>query len=160
MAVRTGSARWTGDLRSGSGEVTVGEGAWTSAYSGASRFDGVLPGFEHRPGTNPEELLAAAHAACFTMALSLALTEAGLEPPRSLQTRASVHLRFVEDAPTIERIDLETEGDLPGVDEPTFQLSAEEAKRGCIISRALAGVKQINLTATLSNGTSDRTGMA
>jgi OsmC subfamily peroxiredoxin len=123
MAVRTGSARWTGDLRSGSGEVTVGEGAWTSAYSGASRFDGVLPGFEHRPGTNPEELLAAAHAACFTMALSLALTEAGLEPPRSLQTRASVHLRFVEDAPTIERIDLETEGDLPGVDEPTFQLS-------------------------------------
>jgi osmotically inducible protein OsmC len=129
----------------------VGEGAWTGAYSGGSRLHGVLPGFEERAGTNPEELLAAAHAACFNMALSFALTEAGLEPPLSLQTRAMVHLRFVGGAPTIEQIDLETEGEVPGIDEAAFRQCAEEAKSGCIISRALGGVKQINLTATLSS---------
>lgn len=159
MAGRIGSARWSGDLQTGSGELTVGEGAWTGAYSGGSRLHGVLPGFEERAGTNPEALLAAAHAACFNMALSFALTEAGLEPPRSLQTRATVHLRFVEGAPTIEQIDLKTEGDVPGIDEATFRQSAEEAKRGCMISRALAGVKQINLTATLSS-TNDAAGAA
>jgi lipoyl-dependent peroxiredoxin len=158
MAGRTGSARWSGGLQTGSGDLTVGEGAWTSGYSGSSRFHGVLPGFEQGTGTNPEELLAAAHAACFTMALSLALTEAGLEPPRTLQTRATVHLRFVEGAPTIEQIDLETEGDVPGIDEATFRHSAEEAKRGCIISRALSSVKQINLTATLGSGADDVAG--
>jgi osmotically inducible protein OsmC len=137
MATRSGSATWTGDLTAGSGEVTVGERSWTSAYSGSSRFHGVLPGFEDGTGTNPEELLAAAHAACFTMALSLALTEAGLDPPRSLQTRASVHLRYVDGAPTIQQIDLETEGDVPGLDEAGFRERAEEAKTGCIVSRAL-----------------------
>jgi organic hydroperoxide reductase OsmC/OhrA len=76
MAGRSGSARWSGDLQTGSGEFTVGEGVWTNAYSGASRFHDVLPGFEQEAGTNPEELLAAAHAACFTMALALTLAEA------------------------------------------------------------------------------------
>jgi osmotically inducible protein OsmC len=150
MATRSGSAKWSGDLQTGAGELTVGEGTWTSGYSGASRFDGVLPGFEGGVGTNPEELLAAAHAACFTMALSLALTQAGFDPPRSLQTRARVHLRFVDGAPTIQQIDLETQGDAPGIDEAAFRERAEEAKATCIVSRALTGVEQINLSATLS----------
>src|SRR6266516_6768120 len=90
MATRNGSAKWTGDLKTGSGELTVGEGAWTSAYSGRSRFAGVLPGFEDSEGTNPEELLAAAHAACFSMALSLGLSDAG-HPPSSISTTARVH---------------------------------------------------------------------
>src|SRR5438874_441925 len=104
MATRNGSARWSGDLKTGSGELTVGERAWTSAYSGPSRLHGVLPGFEASAGTNPEELLAAAHEACFNMALSYALTEAGLAPPRSVQTRARAHLRNVGGAPTIQQI--------------------------------------------------------
>jgi osmotically inducible protein OsmC len=151
MAGRLGSARWSGDLQTGVGELTVGVGAWTSAYSGSSRFHGVLPGFDDERGTNPEELLAAAHAACFTMALSLALTEAGFERPHSLQTRATVHLRFVDGAPTIQEIDLQTEGEVPGIDEAAFRQAADEAKHGCIISRALGGVDQINLTVTLKS---------
>jgi lipoyl-dependent peroxiredoxin len=149
VAARNGSATWIGDLKTGSGELTVGEGVWTATYSGSSRLHGVLPGFDEGPGTNPEELLAAAYAACFNMALSFALTEAGLAPPRLVQTRARVHLRYVGGAPTIQQIDLETEGDVPGLDQDGFRERAEEAKRGCIISRALGGVEQINLSATL-----------
>ncbi|MBO0809681.1 MAG: OsmC family peroxiredoxin [Actinobacteria bacterium] len=152
MAGRSGSATWAGDLRTGAGEVTVGEHAWTAPYSGSSRFHGVLPGFEEGQGTNPEELLAAAHAACFSMALSFALTEAGSPPPRLLRTQARVHLRFLEGAPRIQQIDLETEGDVPGLGEASFRERAEEAKRGCVISRALGGVEQINLVAKLAAG--------
>lgn len=148
MATRNGSATWSGDLQTGSGELTVDGGAWTSAYSASSRFEGVLPGFEDGTGTNPEELLAAAHAACFSMALSLALTEAGLAP-RSIETRARVHLRQLDGVPTIQQIDLETEGKVPGLDQDGFRERAEEAKKGCIISRALGGVEEINLSATL-----------
>ena len=148
MATRDGSATWTGDLRTGSGELTVGERAWTSAYSASSRFHGVLPGFEDGDGTNPEELLAAAHAGCFSMSLSLALTEAGLSP-RLIQTRARVHLRNVGGMPTVQQIDIETEGDVPGLDQEGFRERAEQAKSGCIISRALGGVEQIQLVATL-----------
>jgi lipoyl-dependent peroxiredoxin len=148
MATRNGSATWTGDLKTGSGELTVDGDAWTSAYSGSSRLHGVLPGFEDGAGTNPEELLAAAHAACFNMGLSYALTEAGFTP-RRLQTQARVHLRQVDGAPTIQQIDLETEGDVPGLDQAGFRERAEEAKTGCIISRALGGVEAINLSATL-----------
>lgn len=154
MAGRIGSARWTGDLKGGTGEVTVGDHAWTGRYSGASRFHDVLPGFEDGAGTNPEELLAAAHAACFTMAFSLALTEAGAEPVR-LQTRATVHLRFLDGAPTIQQIDLDTEGEVPGVDEDIFRARAEEAKQSCIISRALGGVEQVNVVAQLTGGGGD-----
>jgi osmotically inducible protein OsmC len=150
MATRNGSARWSGDLMTGSGELTVGEGAWTSAYSGRSRFHGVLPGFDDGDGTNPEELLAAAHAACFTMALSLELGEAG-HPPSSIETTARVQLRVVGDAPTIQQIDLETEGDVPGLDQEAFREHAEQAKTSCIISRALGGVEQINLSAALAS---------
>lgn len=148
MATRDGSASWNGDLRTGSGRLTVGGDAWTSPYSGSSRFHGVLPGFEEGTGTNPEELLAAAHAACFSMALSLALTEAG-HTADSIETHGRVHLRLVDGAPTIQQIDLETEGDVPGLDQDGFRALAEEAKEGCIISRALGGVEQIRLSATL-----------
>jgi osmotically inducible protein OsmC len=150
MATRNGSAKWTGDLKTGSGELTVGEAAWTSAYSGQSRFHGVLPGFEDGAGTNPEELLAAAHAACFSMALSLGLTEAG-HAPSSIETQARLHLRVVDNVPTIQQIDLETEGDVPGVDQEAFREHAEQAEATCIISRALGGVGQINLSATLAS---------
>lgn len=146
MATRDGSARWNGDLQTGSGRLTVGNDAWSSPYSGSSRFHGVLPGFEEAAGTNPEELLAAAHAACFSMALSLALTEGGHRPD-SIETQAHVHLRFVDGAPTIQQIDLETEGHVPGLDQDSFEALAEEAKKGCIISRALGGVAQITLSA-------------
>jgi osmotically inducible protein OsmC len=150
MATRNGSAKWAGDLSTGSGELTVGEGAWTSAYSGSSRFHGVLPGFKDGAGTNPEELLAAAHAACFSMALSLALTEAG-HAPETIATQARVHLRVVDGAPTIQTIDMDTEARLPGMGQAEFTQYAQEAKTGCIISRALGGVQNINLSAALAS---------
>jgi osmotically inducible protein OsmC len=149
MATRAGSAQWTGDLKTGSGELTVGEGAWTSAYSGRSRFAGVLPGFADGEETNPEELLAAAHAACFSMALSLGLSGAG-HPPSSSNTAARIHLRIAGGAPAIQQIDLTTEADVPGLDQEQFQDHAEQAKTSCIISRAPGGVGQINLSATLA----------
>jgi osmotically inducible protein OsmC len=111
----------------------------------------VLPTEEARrggAGTNPEELLAAAHAACFSMALTLALSEAG-HPPRSIRTTGRVHIRNLGGAPTIQQIDLETTAEVPGLDEASFQQQAEEAKAGCIISRALGGVERINLVAEL-----------
>lgn len=148
MSDRNGSATWTGDLMTGSGELTVGDGTWTSAYSGRSRFAGVLPGFEDGNGTNPEELLAAAHAACFSMALSLGLSGAG-HPPSSIRTTAHVHLRIVGNAPAIQQIDLTTEADVPGLGQEEFQGLAEQAKASCIISRALGGVPHINLSASL-----------
>ena len=140
MATRNGSAQWKGDLSSGSGEVTVGEGAWTGSYSFASRFeDGV--------GTNPEELIAAAHAGCYSMALCHVLTEAG-HTPRLIRTTARSHLRMVDGAPTINRIDLDTEADAPGLDETRFRELAETAKAACAVSRALQGVQTISLTST------------
>jgi osmotically inducible protein OsmC len=148
MAARHGSANWSGDLKEGSGELTVGTGAWTSPYAASPRFTGVIPGFEGGVGTNPEELLAAAHAACFSMALSLALTEAG-HVPRLIQTHVRVHLRIVGAAPAIQQIEIETEGEVPGLDQDGFQARAEEAKTTCIISRALRGVEEITLSATL-----------
>jgi osmotically inducible protein OsmC len=142
MATRNGSAQWNGDLKEGSGKLTVGDDVWTGDYSFASRF-------EDGEGTNPEELIAAAHAGCFTMALSLALGDAG-HPPESINTTAKVQLRNVDGLPTIDKIDLETEASVPGVDDSAFQEAAEAAKAGCVVSRALAGVKTINLTAKLA----------
>jgi osmotically inducible protein OsmC len=142
MATRNGSARWNGDLAGGSGTVTIGEGAWTGSYSFGSRF-------EDGAGTNPEELIAAAHAGCFSMALSHILTEAG-HTPRSVETKAQVHLRLVDGAPTIQQIDLETTGDVPDLDEQRFHEFAEEAKRTCVVSRALGGVEEMNVTAALA----------
>jgi osmotically inducible protein OsmC len=142
MATRNGSATWKGNLQEGSGRLTVGDGAWEGGYSFSSRF-------EEGEGTNPEELLAAGHAACFAMALSHAMAEAGHDP-RSVTATAKAHLRNVDGAPTIAKIELETEGDVPGMDEAEFQRFAEEAKRDCVVSRALAGVGEMELTAKLA----------
>jgi lipoyl-dependent peroxiredoxin len=142
MAARTGSAIWNGNLKDGNGEVTVGDGVFTGAYSYASRF-------EDGDGTNPEELIAAAHAACFSMALSNILAEAG-HPPDEIRTSARVQLRPVDGEPTIARIDLEVEGSVPGIDEAAFNEHAEAAKAGCPVSRALAGVPEIALEARLT----------
>jgi lipoyl-dependent peroxiredoxin len=144
MASRNGSARWTGDLATGCGQVTVGDSTWTGNYSFASRF-------EDATGTNPEELIAAAHAGCYSMALCHTLTEAG-HTPRSIKTSARSYLRMVDGAPTINQIDLETEADAPGLDEARFRELAEIAKATCAVSRALQGVEKITVTsATLAS---------
>jgi lipoyl-dependent peroxiredoxin len=143
MATRNGSAEWRGDLRNGSGTVSVASGLFDGTYSFATRF-------EEEPGTNPEELIAAAHAACFSMALSNILAEAG-HTAESVDTTAKVHLRFVDGAPTIAQIDLITEGRVPGIDQTQFADFAAQAKAGCPVSRALAGVGEITLDATLTS---------
>ena len=142
MATRQGSAQWKGDLQGGSGELAVGDGVFTGAYSAKSRF-------EEGEGTNPEELIAAAHAACFSMALSNILAEAG-HPPESVSTTASVHLRIGDSGPQIHRIDLKTEGSVPDIDQDHFARHAEEAKAGCPVSKALAAVDEITVEATLA----------
>jgi lipoyl-dependent peroxiredoxin len=142
MAVRNGSAEWHGDLQSGSGTVTVGNGVFEGAYSYESRFG------EGQEGTNPEQLIAAAHAACFTMALSNILSGAG-HAPESVRTGARVQLRNVDGAPTLTRVDLETEGRVPGIDQQQFEEYAEQAKAGCPVSRALAGIPEMELSAKL-----------
>ena len=141
MATRSGSAEWNGDLKAGSGTLVVGDGVFEGNYSFSSRF-------EEGAGTNPEELIAAAHAACFSMALSATLAEDG-HVAASVNTTAHVHLRNIDGAPTLSRIDLETEGSVPGIDGPQFQRYAEQAKAQCPISRALAAVPEIVLTAKL-----------
>jgi osmotically inducible protein OsmC len=142
MATRNGSAEWRGDLRGGEGDLTVGDGVFKGAYSFSSRF-------EEGEGTNPEELIAAAHAACFSMALSGILAEHG-HAPDSVRTTARVHLRQTDAGPTIQQIDLETEGRVPGIDQDHFTVHAQEAKAGCPVSRALAAVEQVNVTAKLA----------
>jgi osmotically inducible protein OsmC len=141
MTARNGSAEWHGDVQSGSGTVTVGDGVFEGPYSYESRF-------AEGAGTNPEQLIAAAHAACFTMALSNILSGAG-HPPESVRTNARIQLRNIDGAPTLTRVDLETEGKVPGVDEQEFQRHAEEAKANCPVSRALAGIPEIVLSAKL-----------
>ena len=141
MATRDGTAEWRGDLEHGSGRLTVGDGAFSGDYSFASRF-------EEGDGTNPEELIAAAHAACFSMALSNIL--AGHDHSvDSVRTTARVHLRNVDGEPTIARIELETEGRVGEIDEDHFREHAEEAKAACPVSRALASVPEIELSARL-----------
>jgi len=142
MATRNGSAEWKGDLKGGSGTVKVGDGVFEGNYSFSSRF-------EEGEGTNPEELIAAAHAGCFAMALSLVLTEAD-HPPDSIEAEARVHLRLVDGLPTIAKIDLDVAGSVPGLDEDAFSSYAEKAKDGCVVSRALAGVPEITLNARLA----------
>ena len=138
-----GSAEWKGSLRAGSGTFTAGD-TISGEYSFESRF-------EDGPGANPEQLIAAAHAACFSMALSGILTEAGT-PPDSVHTNATVTLRSVDGAPTITTIALTTIGRVPGIDDATFQRHAAAAKAGCPVSRALAAVPEITLEASLAAG--------
>ena len=143
MATRDGSAEWQGDLRSGSGTVSVASGLFTDGnFSFSSRF-------EEGAGTNPEELIAAAHAGCFSMALSNILASDG-HTAQSVKTTAKVHLRNVDGNPTIAEIDLVTEGRVPGIDQAQFADYAEQAKAGCPVSRALGGVGEITLEATLA----------
>jgi osmotically inducible protein OsmC len=142
MATRNGSAEWKGDLEGGNGNLTVGDGVFEGQYSFASRF-------EEGEGTNPEELIAAAHAACFAMALSNVLASAG-HTPDSVRAQARVQLRNVDGAPTIAQISLDVTGAVPGLSEEEFQTHAEEAKRDCPVSRALAAVPEIDLTARLA----------
>jgi osmotically inducible protein OsmC len=141
MAARKGSAEWQGDLKGGSGTVTVGDGVFTGNYSFASRF-------EDGDGTNPEELLAAAHAGCYTMALT-ALLGAHDHAPESISTVANVTLRNIDGLPTISKIELVTEGKVPGIDQDHFESHAVEAKDSCVLSRALASVDEVTVEAKL-----------
>ena len=136
-----GSAEWKGDLPTGSGTFTAGD-TISGGYTFKSRF-------EDGPGSNPEQLIAAAHAACFTMALSNMLAKAG-SPPESVHTDATVTLRPVDGAPTITKIALVTVGRVPGLDEAAFVEHANAAKVGCPVSRALAAVPEITLEASLT----------
>jgi osmotically inducible protein OsmC len=140
MPVRTAEAEWKGALRDGQGTVKLGSGAFTGSYSFPSRF-------ESGKGTNPEELIGAAHAGCFSMALSAGLGAAGFKPTR-IHTTAKVHIDKVGDGFEITLIELETDAEIPGIDAATFQAQAEGAKAGCPVSKALAGPK-ITLKATL-----------
>ena len=144
MAARTANALWEGSVREGRGQMSLGSGAFEGAYSFTSRFE------EGENGTNPEELVAAAHAGCFSMQLSLVLGEDGNEP-ESIQTQAKVTLRQLDAGPTITKIALVTRARVPGLDDAGFQKAAEAAKEGCLISRALAGVEEITLDATLES---------
>lgn len=141
MAARAGSATWTGDLSGGSGRLVVGPSRWEAGYSFRSRFTDDATG-----STNPEELLAAAHAGCFSMALTHVLTQAG-SIPRSVATSARVRLRPVDGAPTIDLVELDTTVDVDGMDEAALQKYAEAAEASCAVSRALAGVAEIRVTA-------------
>jgi osmotically inducible protein OsmC len=140
---RTAEARWAGDLKTGRGNIRLGSGAFQGPYSFVSRF-------EQAPGTNPEELLGAAHAGCYSMALSLALSLAG-HPPSSVTTTATVHLEKVGAGFAIAGIDLTTRGVVPGVSAAEFLRMAEETKVNCIISKALAAVP-MRLDAQLVTG--------
>jgi osmotically inducible protein OsmC len=144
MAKRTASAVWEGTLREGKGRVKLGSGAFEGNYSFSSRF-------EEGVGTNPEELIGAAHAGCFSMALAAGLTKAGHNPTR-ISTNASVSLEKVGEGFKITTIELATEGEVPGIDEATFLEHAETAKKNCPVSQALAGAA-ITLNATLLKST-------
>jgi osmotically inducible protein OsmC len=138
MAIRQSSAIWTGNLLEGKGSMRVGSGAYEGPFSRASRF-------EDGPGTNPEELLGAAHAGCFSMFLSAILSKADHAPTR-ITTTAKVHLG---EGPKITLIELSTVGEVPGIDEKTFIEFANQAKKDCPVSQALAAV-EISLTARLA----------
>jgi osmotically inducible protein OsmC len=144
MTSRNGSAEWRGDIKNGSGTVTVGNCVFEGAYSYGSRFG-------EEAGTNPEQLIAAAQAACFTMALVNILAAAG-QAPESVRTNARVQLRNVNGAPMLTRLDLDTEGHVRGVDEQQFQRCADEAKSTCPVARALTGIPEIVVTAKLAVG--------
>jgi lipoyl-dependent peroxiredoxin len=141
--IRTGSARWQGDLRTGKGTTSTGGGGLRELnYSFQSRF-------ENGPGTNPEELIAAAHASCFSMALSKTLADAG-HPAQTISTQASVSLAKTATGFKVTKIHLQTEGEVSGLDEPAFRQAAESAKENCPISVLLKpGLESLTLDARL-----------
>jgi lipoyl-dependent peroxiredoxin len=141
MPTRNASARWEGGFKQGGGTMKLGSGAYEGPYSAKSRF-------EDGDGTNPEELIGAAHAGCFSMALALMLGDAGHEP-ESIETDAAVHIDPAEGGGfDISRIELSTRARVPGLDDEEFQRVAAQAKEGCPVSKALAGA-DISLEASL-----------
>jgi osmotically inducible protein OsmC len=140
MPIRTATARWEGNLKEGKGRMKLGSGAWEGAYSFATRF-------EDQPGTNPEELIGAAHAGCFSMAFAAQLGKAGFKP-KSIRTKADVHLEKQGDKFTITRVALDMEAEILEIEEKQFQSLADEAKKGCPVSRLLTGAT-IDLRARL-----------
>jgi osmotically inducible protein OsmC len=141
MPTRSSSAQWSGNLARGSGTMSLGSGAFEGPYSFASRF-------EDGDGTNPEELIAAAHAGCFSMQLAALLSQAGHEPD-SVRTTAVVHLDKDDGGFSITRSDLTTEVKVEGLDDAEFQKHAEEAEKTCPVSRALGAI-EIGLDAKLA----------
>ena len=141
MPARKSEAHWNGDLLNGNGTMTVGDGVFEGPFTHASRF-------KEGDGTNPEELLGAAHAGCFSMFLS-ALLSGDDFVPNHVHTTATVHIGTVDDAPTIHTIELDCTADVPGIDQEKFLGYAERAKAGCPVSKALAAVSTITLSASL-----------
>ena len=144
MATRKAQARWEGDLPSGNGTMRIGDGAFEGAYTAHSRFEA------EEGGTNPEELIAAASAGCFSMAFANELAKAG-HSPEVVETEAAVYLRKDDAGPTIHRIKLTTRARVPGIEQEEFLRIAEETKRACPVSRALAAVETIEVDATLAD---------
>lgn len=142
MPVKNAHAKWNGDLKSGGGKMKLGSGSYEGEYTFASRF-------ENGKGTNPEELIGAAHAGCYAMAFSNELDKAGFTP-EWMEADAEVHLEMLDDGPSITTIKLTAKGSVPGIDEDKFQEIANAAKEGCPVSKALAGVS-IELDASLVN---------
>jgi lipoyl-dependent peroxiredoxin len=142
MPTHKAEAAWHGTFTDGEGTMRLGSGAFEGAYSYRSRMEGSAP------GTNPEELLGAAHAGCFSMSLARRLSAEGFAPER-IHTEARVRLGRDGEGYAISLIDLRTEAEVPGVEEGLFLEKAEDAKRDCAVSKALAGVQEINLEAKL-----------
>jgi lipoyl-dependent peroxiredoxin len=140
MAIAKAQAQWTGTLKEGKGTMKGASGFLEAPFTFASRFEG------NTSGTNPEELIGAAQAGCFSMFLAAQLTNAG-HPPTSIETRATVHL---EAGPTITKIELETQAKVPGIDRTTFDEKVEFAKKNCPVSKALASVSELTVKANLN----------
>ncbi len=143
MPTRTANAHWNGSLQEGEGSMRMASGAYEGPYTFESRF-------EEGDGTNPEELIAAAHAGCYSMALSGELGNHGHEV-ESVETEARVHIEKVEGGFAIKRIELRTRASVPGIDDEDFQNHAQAAKEGCPVSQALAAVESIELDARLTD---------
>lgn len=138
---RTANARWEGTLKEGEGKLKLGSGAFEGRYSFSTRFE------DGTNGTNPEELLGAAHAGCFTMALNSSLNNNGT-PPTYVETTAHVSLGKIDDKTAITKIHLVVDAEVPGLSEAEFKKFAEDTKEGCIISRAI-NVPEMTVEATL-----------
>ena len=141
MATRKASAQWNGGLKGGNGSMALGSGVWEGPFTFRSRFEG------DGSATNPEELIGAAHAGCYSMQLSAILEAAGT-PAESVRTEASVELRAGDEGARIASITLRTTGRVPGIDAAKFEQAAQEAKMACLVTRALAGVENITIEPT------------
>ena len=142
MATSNAVATWEGKLKEGKGSFKAQSGAFSGSFSFGTRFEG-------KKGSNPEELIAAAHAGCFSMALSGALEKAG-HPATRIETRAAVTIETVDGSPKVTRSALEVRGKVPGIDQAAFQQAAEGAKKNCPVSKALQGNVEITMDAKLA----------